>query len=152
MRKYFLISAVALLSIGTANATTDYAEVTAKATIEVANEVDCGEVNWGTIVVKQNNSDILLQMNPYTGEVTSGSDDVISVTDSDSAVCSTMDGNFDWDGISELPSVTLRAEGEIQTLTYVPVGDMTSLAGKLTIPANVKAGTYTGSFTVSVTY
>ena len=36
MRKYFLLSALALMISGTANATTDYAEVTAKSTIEVA--------------------------------------------------------------------------------------------------------------------
>jgi len=60
MRKYFLLSAVALLATSTANATTDYAEVTAKATIEVATEFTCDEINWGTIVVKANNPDFTL--------------------------------------------------------------------------------------------
>jgi len=55
MRKYFLLSAIALLAATNVNATTDYAEVTARAKIEVANTFECDDVDWGTIVVKAEN-------------------------------------------------------------------------------------------------
>ncbi|MBQ8870397.1 MAG: DUF4402 domain-containing protein [Alphaproteobacteria bacterium] len=151
MRKYFLLSAVALIAATTANATTDYAEVTAKATIEVANKYDCGEVNWGTIVVKQNNSDILLQMDSDTGKVTSGSDDVISVTGASRAQCDNSETELYPEGMN-IPSITLRADGKTQTLTYAPDGYGDFIGGSLTIPAKIEAGTYTGSFTITETY
>ena len=55
MRKYFLLGATVLLAVNTANATTDYAEVTAKATIEVARQFECTDFDFGTIVIKENN-------------------------------------------------------------------------------------------------
>ncbi|MBE6450854.1 MAG: hypothetical protein E7016_02690 [Alphaproteobacteria bacterium] len=144
MRKYFLLSAVALMISGTANATTDYAEVTAKATIEVAGTFTCEDLDFGTIVVKQNNSVMSLVAPGSTSE--SLPEGIISVSGSGVAMC---DGTSFSDGKI---SLDLKNENN-QTMNLLVdkvAGD--TLVGTLTIPTEVKAGTYTGSFTVTQTY
>ena len=148
MRKYFLISAVALLATSTAFATTDYAEVTAKATIEVATELDCGSINFGTIVVKQNNaaSTVTVGMADDDSYTTTG--DVISVSGQNSGTtCWTTAGNFPTSvTISDENSNTMQIDIKMNSSYNI-------LGGTLHIPGNVNAGTYEGSFTVtSVAY
>jgi len=147
MRKYFLLSAVALLATSTANATTDYAEVTAKATIEVATKFSCDNIDYGTIVVKQNNASFVIDAElgvvDDTNSLISWSGDwgITGVS-----TCSiTFDDDFD-------ENVTLKNNnGDNITLNvYNRLGDP-FLISTLTIPAQVKPGEYTGSFTVTVT-
>jgi len=146
MRKYFLLSAVALLATTTANATTDYAEVTAKATIEVVREVTCGDLNFGTIVVKQNNeaSTITLGVNSPT----INGNGIISSTTQYAPFCDlnlAMNANMP-------DSVTLTNEnGETMTVNNIGVTNDEQIAATLNIPSNVSAGTYTGSFTLVYT-
>jgi len=145
MRKYFLLSAVAMLMTTTANATTDYAEVTAKATIEVANTMSCDNIDWGTIVVKQNNGEINID-----DSCEADSDDLISISASDCRSQCRANSSFETTGFDD---VTLKNEnGNTITLTNIDLADDGTLYSYLNIPANVKAGTYTGSFTVTVTY
>ncbi|MBQ2810533.1 MAG: DUF4402 domain-containing protein [Alphaproteobacteria bacterium] len=147
MRKYFLLSAVALLTATSANATTDYAEVTAKATIEVAGTFECSDIDFGTIVVKQGNEDIYLSSNG-----TSMSDDLISVSGDGNFSCSSSYLNLD--NLLEIEDVSLTNEsGDTLTLTNLALDVSLGYIGRdLIIPADVKAGDYTGSFTIILTY
>ena len=143
MRKYFLLSAVAMLITTTANATTDYAEVTAKATIEVAGTFSCPEIDFGTIVVKQGNEEFVISDN------TSESEDLISMSGySNISVCDNEQAIDNLESSTELTS----AEGNKLSLNIVTNTDSEDIHTELTIPANVKPGEYTGSFTVTATY
>ena len=158
------MSAVALMISGTANATTDYAEVTAKATIQVAGSLDCTDLNFGTIVVKQNNADISLPFNEI-GFPDDYSSDILSISgiDGTEGVCLASVHSGSEENISVSETVTL-------TGTTNPTNKMTVLLDAyegiddgdgykivlynsiLQIPAKVQPDTYTGSFTVSFTY
>ncbi|MBE6451829.1 MAG: hypothetical protein E7016_07735 [Alphaproteobacteria bacterium] len=146
MRKYFLLSAVALLTATTANATTDYAEVTAKATIEVANLVTCTNIDYGTIVVKKDNRATYGSIfDDGEGNISYGQD-VISVSNSKpNSECS--------DVMTPQESsikLTNGSGGELE-LEIWNEGD-TTIYSSLFIPAKVSAGVYTGSFTATRTY
>ena len=143
MRKYFLISAVALMAATSANATTDYAEVTAKATIEVANTFTCPNLDWGTIVVKQQNDDIII-----VSESGSDSDDLISYSGTGKTECN-IDVMNDY---GETISLKNSSGDTINILIQSEYSESPSLISTITIPANVKAGEYTGLFTVTKTY
>ena len=148
MRKYFLLSAVALLATSTANATTDYAEVTAKATIEVAGTFTCDPIDYGTIVVKQGNEEFTIYQ---SGE--SSSNDLISISGVSGGYCElSTDGVFMED--KELDDVVLKNENG-DTITLIDLwmeGGSNSILHTLEIPADVKPGDYTGSFTITQTY
>ena len=145
MRKYFLLGVAALLATSTANATTDYAEVTAKATIEIAGTFECDDIDFGTIVVKQNNGEININ-----DSCKANSDDLISISASDCLSQCRANSSF---GTTGFDDVTLKNEnGNTITLTDIALVDDGTLYSFLNIPANVKAGEYTGSFTVTVTY
>ncbi|MBQ2810574.1 MAG: DUF4402 domain-containing protein [Alphaproteobacteria bacterium] len=154
MRKYFLLG-VALLVANNAFATTDYAEVTAKATIQIANKIECtGDLDFGTIVMKANNSasTVSIDISEYhsTG-------DVLSVVDINSPDCIFGDDGVNYVNIeeSDLPtSVTLTGEqsGKTVSVTDFEIYDGTGLNATLNIPANVTADTYVGTFTLAVAY
>ena len=153
MRKYFLLSAIALMAATTANATTDYAEVTAKATIQVAGTFSCTNMNWGTIVVKQGNAEAIIEsttgLNAYTE-----SSDILSITGASYATCSGYENQED--EIFNLPTSVTLTNDNGDTMTYRPANELVSgdsnITGTLIVPPNVKAGEYTGSFTVTHTY
>ena len=159
MRKYFLTCAVAMLVATSANATTDYAEVTAKATIQVANTMECDSFDYGNIVVKANNP------KSYVYADKTFTEGVLSITGNTlfAVTCVTNapdSGNVE--NVSFPSSVTLKGTTSDTPLTLTGLtvdsdGTMTPMEfyigeGTLEIPANVKADTYTGSFTVSYTY
>ena len=146
MRKYFLTSAVALLSISTANATTDYAEVTARATIEVANTMDCTDLDFGTIVVKKDNGISTVNTQLYGAPEGWTSGDIISATNLSSSVCV-----FDVDVGIQYPS-SINLVGPSENVTAELSGSIDTIFGVLTIPAKVTAGEYEGHFTVTRTY
>ena len=144
MRKYFLLSAVALLVTSTANATTDYAEVTAKASIEVAGTMNCSDLDFGTIVVKQNNA--ISTYDSSTGETTG---DILSITNDDTYKIS-CDDPID-ETYKFISSLELSSPGKTKKLTVNLInGD--EIYAMLTIPANIEAGEYTNSFTITRTY
>ena len=154
MRKYFLLGAVAMLATSTANATTDYAEVTAKATIEVASGDLCpGSLTRG-FVIKQNNSEIIANATDRYGAVSSSSSDLISISETD--MSSNGEGflycDFVTDNITVPDSVPLK-NGE-KSIIFRPEADMDSgtIYGSYTIPANITSGDYIGTFTVTQTY
>ena len=147
MRKYFLFSAVALMISSTVNATTDYAEVTAKATIEVAGTFECSDLDFGTIVVKQNNQSASVSLEDLdNGDI--AYDDIISYKDYSWAHCS--HSNY-LDGPT---SVTLRGTNtdNVINVSRIDISGDNTIDATLNIPAKVVADEYTGSFTVTATY
>ncbi|MBQ2811454.1 MAG: hypothetical protein IJF12_04715 [Alphaproteobacteria bacterium] len=148
MRKYFLLSAVALLSATTANATTDYAEVTARATIEVAGTFECDDIDYGTIVVKQNNKEALINSFDTLPE------DIISISNNNASLISCSVPTSEFNSDIEISDVTLKNEqGDVITLTSIIAESATgNIHSQLLIPNNVKTGEYTGSFTLTYTY
>ncbi|MBE6450909.1 MAG: hypothetical protein E7016_02965 [Alphaproteobacteria bacterium] len=146
MRKYFLLSAVALMATTTANATTDYAEVTAKATIQVAGTFECdngGVIDFGTIVVKQDNEEFVIE----NGD--SASDDLISLDYSPES-CTPNTGDF---GSDITFSTELKnAGGNKLSLSGYLDSDSEEIQTELTIPSDVPAGVYEGTFTLAQTY
>ncbi|MBE6451291.1 MAG: hypothetical protein E7016_04935 [Alphaproteobacteria bacterium] len=166
MRKYFLLSAVAILAATNVNATTDYAEVTARATIEMANEVTCSEFNFGTFVIKKGNGEISFdssqigmdELSHLSGDINS----LISHSGYTSAVCSLSDmDNAIIDGATTSTNyVTLKGKKSSKTLNaelksggYMPgSSDGVYFSGILTIPEDIEADEYTGSFTINFTY
>ncbi|MBQ8870868.1 MAG: DUF4402 domain-containing protein [Alphaproteobacteria bacterium] len=159
MRKYFLLSAVAILAATNVNATTDYAEVTAKATIEVAGTFECSDLDFGTIVVKQGNAESIVTAfmsydeNEDFIQASSKSGDIISVSGASTASCGYIDDYHTPSGVDIPTSVTLIGNnGSMTAALKMSDESWFYIDGTLTIPANVKAGEYTGSFTVTATY
>jgi len=160
MRKYFLLSVAALMISGTANATTDYAEVTAKATIEVASQISCGNIDFGTIVVKQGNEAFDIDLNGDVVDDEAG-DVIKSPGRVASATCHIATGNI----VSyEVPgSVTLYGKKSNNSKTLAVSlgiqegGDGVSIYDlviepDLTVPADIVSDEYEGAFTLTVTY
>ncbi|MBQ2810604.1 MAG: DUF4402 domain-containing protein [Alphaproteobacteria bacterium] len=157
MRKYFLLSAVALLATSTANATTDYAEVTAKATIEVAGTLTCSNIDFGTIVVKQNNGDSTVIMEASSWDNTSEistTGDILSVDGATSSVCDEFPGGYHFSdavGVDYPSTIELFAAGKTKTLTLdLSDDDNWGMGGTLHIPSKIEAGDYVGTFTLTV--
>ena len=156
MRKYFLLG-VAMLVATNVNATTDYAEVTAKATIEVANTITCSDIDWTTTVIKQNNKAFTID-STYPDVVPT---DVISsdygyISNYGTLVCEGIGAN----ATANIPSsITLRAENGNTPLTVRPFsGAVVDEDGRfyaptyLDVPEKVTAGNYEAKFTVTFTY
>ena len=162
MRKYFLLSAVALLATTTANATTDYAEVTAKATVQLANQMTCGDSetgvwNLGTLVIKKNNEYMEPPINT-SGNGTFNHDDLISHTGYESLYCAASDGAASVDisvpyiiDLSNGTSTIALRVGETRHGDPFD-GELWVDGDFFEIPDNVTAGEYTASFTISATY
>ena len=148
MRKYFLLSAVAALVASTANATTDYAEVTARAEIQVANESTCDDIDFGTIVVKDENDDFTIG---YSGITGNGKSDVISVGEYTKYIYCTNMG--DSANIEEETIILKNKTGDEMSLRLI--GGRPSdeeFAVYLDVPNSVQPGEYTASFTIAITY
>ena len=150
MRKYFLLSAVAALVASTANATTDYAEVTARATIQVAGTVNCTDMDFGTIVVKSGRADdTVVSISAFDNEITFDTAHVLSVTGASRGECYPTSNDY----VMKSSSSTVLTNQNGDTLSLViESDDFESFGGSLTIPADVNPGTYTGLYTVTYTY
>ena len=154
MRKYFLLSAVALLAATSANATTDYAEITAKATIEVANKYTCSELNFGTIVLKQDNQDSILTLDTDSllGVASTTTGDILSVSgDLSLPEC---DGNIsnEFPVDPSIPAIKLTDDaGQELTVSDLGVngGEANITKATLFIPAGTRKGVFTGTFTLT---
>ncbi|MBE6451818.1 MAG: DUF4402 domain-containing protein [Alphaproteobacteria bacterium] len=156
MRKYFLLSVAALMMTTSANAKTDYAEVTAKATIEVAGSLVCDNLNFGTIVVKQGNAPSTVTTDDATNTFTG---DIISVSAKEGeklgyGYChpSSDPENFGVEiTLSDTQVVLKDTDGHTMTAD-INNGNGSMITGTLNIPGNVTAGTYTGTYTVTYNY
>ena len=153
MRKYFLLSAAAMLMSTTANATTDYAEVTAKATIEVARQFECTDFDFGTIVIKENNPETTVVIGDGFEEY----DESIILDLKDASPSSVINyGTNPGESLGNMDAteIILRASGSSKVLTAeVMYGESdTVMDGILTIPADVESGEYSGTTTVKIIY
>jgi len=165
MRKYFLLG-VAMLVATNVNATTDYAEVTAKATIQIAGQLSCpSSIDFGTIVVKANNAESFVYFSGgnFTGDILS----VSAFTNPDNFVEGSYNGELGCgvnlnDEIGEVvatfsipPSIKLK-NGENEMLLTLNTIENTTwdmfIDPRLTVPQKVTAGDYIGAFTVTATY
>jgi len=155
MRKYFLLSAVALMAATSANATTDYAEVTAKATIEVANTVSCTDLDFGTIVVKSGNKDssVIADGYLYGNDSLRFTGDILSVSGKGYSECNFIEGSayvMVSDSVTVQQSTILNdGKGNSMSLTLGDDGSGRVYGTLLTVPAEVVAGEYTGTFSVT---
>ena len=147
MRKYFLLTATALLSATNVMAESNaYSELSVNATIAHANEITCSDVNFGTIYLKANHGDLVVDLVDDL-VLESNSSDYVSSTDTASAYCEL---NEDSEMLFSSETVTLSAEGESKVLTFKPEQwSRSSINGTLSIPADVTPTSYTGSFEVT---
>ncbi|MBQ8870957.1 MAG: DUF4402 domain-containing protein [Alphaproteobacteria bacterium] len=161
MRKYFLLSAVAMLATSTANATTDFAEMTARATIEYANVFEFTDLNFGTITLATDKYDIELPLS-CTGDVEYYPSDgaVVNVTGADAARLKVTSK------VPNIDNLILPSDGDVELLgdngTIVlknvhkcaesDDGSDLSIGATILIPASTPAGTYVNSFVIMATY
>ena len=147
---------MAFLATNTANATTDYAEVTAKATIEVAGSLDCTDLDFGTIVVKSGRTEstvVSMGRDMCTNEAEFDENHVLSISGEGCAASCNGNGYMIEDNTTFNAPTSVKLTGTNGSLDVSLLSDeYGAVGGALTIPADVKAGDYEGSFTVTVTY
>ncbi|MBQ8869967.1 MAG: hypothetical protein IJ019_01160 [Alphaproteobacteria bacterium] len=153
MRKYFLLSAAALMIATNANAGTGYAEVTANATIEYVSQMECSDLSFGKILLINDGQPISLTRHS-SEDANDQTPNILSVSGSGLASC-TLQGatisDFDIENKVEL----YLASGEILNLSIYRdeiSGDTISFSSQLSSTDFPLDGEYTGSFTVFVTY
>ena len=154
MRKYFLLSAIALLAASNTNAATDYANIELSAKVEYANTLTCTPLNLGTIVLSSNESGEVSYFLPTDSIGPSGS--VLSVTGASGGTC-TSNIDLESEGWSyELENYLSRIGDDIgaDSLTVSPEdiqaqGKSLAFAVRLFIPSGTSAGDYIGSMTLT---
>jgi len=151
MRKYFLLSAVALLATSNANAEFSdgqyYGIITANASIVNATKVTCTDLDFGRIVLdNQRTTDTTIEISPTNGKITS-SDSVISVTNYKMGNCNPISV----EGMGGEIVIDLKNEHG-DTINAEITGFEKNIGGILTIPSDAKDGDYSGSYTVIYFY
>ncbi|MBE6451768.1 MAG: DUF4402 domain-containing protein [Alphaproteobacteria bacterium] len=156
MKKYFLISAVAILAATNVNAAQyqGYATLTAGAEIKRANEITCTVLNFGTIIVKE---DEYGEVYWNSDETIGYSGGVVSVDGAELAECSVPMGD---DYTLTLDQSTLQfdeilvcSEDEKCLLAEIEaVGVDGKIGGFLHIDSDTPAGSYVGNVTVTTIY
>ncbi|MBE6451454.1 MAG: hypothetical protein E7016_05780 [Alphaproteobacteria bacterium] len=143
MSKYFVLILAFMLASTNVNATTDYAEVTAKATIEIAEVIQCpvDKISFGVITVKLNNTSSTVTIGDGQTTFTG---DVISVSGEKAANCGNVDLN--WNNVA----VTItNEEDDALIINNFKVDSSYNIGGTLHIPPQAGAGSYTGTFMVT---
>ena len=153
MRKYFLLSAVAILAATNVNATTDYAEITAEATVSVAKVLQCASytLNMGTFTIKEGNNPIDI-MAMDTSSPYYDSSDIINFDIPETSYISCYDVDFSSDYATFPNRIDLTGTTHKQTIQAYLYASGSEVRGMPIFPADVKADTYTGSFTITYTY
>ena len=144
MKKYFLSMCFVFLTISNVNSATDYAEVTARASIQVAEVVECENpiMNFGSLAVKANNEESSVALGANS---TTQNGDVVAVNNASTATCSNQELN--WEAVGD---VTLtNNNGKTVTITDIGVDANNNVTGNLIIPKNADSGEYVGTFTVA---
>ena len=140
MRKYFLTTAVALLTATNANAaSTDNvsANVDVSAKIEVLSNFTCEDIDFGTIQIFENNEALTIYR-----DGTSDSEYFVSASGNGNYNCSATGEVF---GRGEEVELYGQTDSNNVIIAVVP-GDVAGVS--LKIPANVVADTYKGTITV----
>ena len=151
MRKYFLLSAVALMISGTANAT-DYVQFQASANVSFAKKIECTQnLNFGDIVLdNQYTAERWVDVDSYDIGVTRMSEGVVSVSGAHHAICNADLSDLIGTTVqlihTEDPSIMFNARLSVESYdTYSYIG------GKLDIydldSYYIEAGEYVGTIT-----
>ena len=159
MRKYFLLSAIALLATSTANAD-NYAEIEMTAKITEANSITCSPLNFGHIVLDNknvsNDGSIKILFDGFEITDHGSGKRIVAVNDSSAAICDISNGStitFPDNAKITGPNVDLLV-GDFQAYYDSEMGDVYRIGATLYIPGEMESlsGNYTGSFTVTTTY
>ena len=151
MRKYFLISTVALLAASNVNAQISYSSnFTASASIQYPTTMNCSELKFGTVMLKNNTEEATVTLN-YGSET--HSDNVYSVENYAQSVCDYGDSLGDIVNLLSVTpdSITLTNASDAQLTvdlhSYIGDGNL-KIGGTLTIPAGTSAGDYSATVTI----
>ncbi|MBQ8869822.1 MAG: DUF4402 domain-containing protein [Alphaproteobacteria bacterium] len=163
MRKYFLLSAIALLATSTANAD-NYAEIEMTAKITEADSITCSPLNFGHIVLDNKNDgnegNIKILFDDFEITDNGGGKRIVAVNGSSAAICDISNSStitFPNDAKITGPNGDLTV-GDFQAYYDEYTGDVYRIGATLYIPGSADtemeslAGEYTGSFTLTVTY
>ncbi|MBQ8870588.1 MAG: hypothetical protein IJ019_04355 [Alphaproteobacteria bacterium] len=144
MRKYFLLSAVALMISGTANARTTFDYMNVSANLIGAEEMTCSDLTFGDIIIKNENKESTIEAGVGWFETTG---DIIQVTGYEAGYC-----NEAYYPTLESDTITLKGP-DSTTLTITGVYPEDGyISGTLNIPANVTKGEYSANILVLGTY
>ncbi|MBE6451270.1 MAG: DUF4402 domain-containing protein [Alphaproteobacteria bacterium] len=151
MRKYFLLSAVALLAATNVNATYQAQdELVVNAEVAYAVDLNCSALDFGKIIMKVNPTQdstvtIFDGVDGFTG-------DILDVQGGNQATCDSDKMNSTI-GTAEDTSVVLSHESTADKLSATITQTYDNwFGGTLTIPAGSPSGKYTGTTTVTVTF
>ncbi|MBE6451427.1 MAG: hypothetical protein E7016_05635 [Alphaproteobacteria bacterium] len=160
MRKYFLLSAVALMAATNVMAENYGGTVEVNAKIEKVTKMDCTPLNFGTIYLTNNNAESRVYLDSENGTTFDG--DVVRVVDATHATCTNLTNYvYDEEGDTDVNVTTLILPDRIYLTGAISedVGDpayvtdintgFNDVYGTLVIPALMNAGTLTGSFTIT---
>ena len=157
MRKYFLISAVAILAATNANADMQYAEINTNVTIRYVDAFECSDLEWGILTLKKNHGEIIVH-----GDGSVDGDKVGLLDFGNGGAfsnCSYIGSEYIGPENFNLPeTVQLTGADSNNNISMKDIqtafdGDyILIISGSLYIPADAEADTYNGTFTISVTY
>ena len=151
MRKYFLLSTIALLAATNVNAA-NYAqdELVVNAEVAYAVDLNCSALDFGKIIMKVNSTQdstvtIFDDVDGFTG-------DILDVQDGAQAVCEDVSGEGHMGTIEDTSVVLSHESTEDQLSATITQTYDLWLGGTLTIPAGSPSGKYTGTVTVTSTW
>ena len=161
MRKYFLLSAVALMAASNVMAaTTASTDVEISASVELMSNINCYEPDPLALSVRAGNGDLSIDLaNPDTS-----STDYMLIAGGQPLVECTFSHKLEGQGSIDLPeTVTLTGTSSDKALTLTNLSEMFiaeamsgvyayAINATVNIPANIDQDTYTGTFTISATY
>ena len=166
MKKYFLLSAVALLATTTANAAAVGGSFSATADMVAATKISCSQnLDFGTIVFTGNAN--LGGVSGYAMITPDGeikiSDDVVSMTGATPALCSAdedfgdsaqivIHGGYDDSSYQLKLTDTTTNKTTCASVSYKIQGSDIYFGGAIDEACGMYAGTYTGTVTFSVIY
>ncbi|MBQ2810656.1 MAG: hypothetical protein IJF12_00630 [Alphaproteobacteria bacterium] len=151
MRKYFLLSAVALLAATNVNAgITDAGKIDVSATITRVNTYSCTPLNFGNIAIANDTSGWVELQAHAPEDPLETSSSVISVEEYSLAYCLTNDENVYEDLTTwSVPSTVELSDGT-DTLYATITVDTKYIGGRLEIDEYLdSADTFTGSFYIT---
>ncbi|MBE6451099.1 MAG: DUF4402 domain-containing protein [Alphaproteobacteria bacterium] len=160
MRKHFITTIVALFTATNVNATQSFSgTLTVSATVERTTSMTCEPLNFGTILLPAGSEGQVLVNTDNTTDVNYA----ISVTGASTGYCSFGENSdeitdlFDGIDLSDEPfylsdNRDSSSSVYVKSLLYESSGNGFLIGGVLYIGENVPSGTYTGSFTVTITY
>ncbi|MBE6450949.1 MAG: DUF4402 domain-containing protein [Alphaproteobacteria bacterium] len=154
MRKYFLLSAVAMLMATNANADAVLGTFSATAQIERYNEITCTPLNFGTILYAANATDSVAITIDELNDIYINGDNVKQTGEHSRAECSVANLTME-NSVTIIPNeeiFSLTDDLALQDITFAQSDGLLFIGGTLTIEPNVFSGTYTGTVGFTAIY